>query len=143
MSGGSVSMTPTASSADLERKGTVRAKGPLVWLDMDQEALDDAYDQVVYAPNHALVLARRVANGARARAALGEPLRLVYGAAKIEGLDLYRTARINAPVNIFIHGGTWRNGRSADFTYLAELFVNAGAHSVILDFSNLDEVGGN
>src|SRR5215216_3591838 len=28
-----------------------RAKGPLVWLDMDQEDLDDAYDQGVYAFN--------------------------------------------------------------------------------------------
>ena len=28
-----------------------RAMGPLVWLDMDQKALDDAYDQAVYAPN--------------------------------------------------------------------------------------------
>src|SRR5215510_9783211 len=26
-------------------------KGPLVWLDMDQKELDDAYDQSVYAPN--------------------------------------------------------------------------------------------
>ena len=28
-----------------------RVKGPLVWMDMDQKALDDAYDQAVYAPN--------------------------------------------------------------------------------------------
>src|SRR5262245_22930356 len=138
-----VTMTDTASSTDLECTRTARARGPLVWLDMDQEALDDAYDQAVYAPNYALVLARRVANGARARAALGDPLRLAYGAAEMEGLDVYRTTCANAPINVFIHGGTWRNGRSADFTYLAELFVNAGAHCVILDFSNIDDVGGN
>ena len=36
-----------------------RAKGPLVWLDMDQQALDDAYDQVVYAPNREQVAKRR------------------------------------------------------------------------------------
>jgi hypothetical protein len=28
-----------------------RAKGPLVWLDMDQKELDDAYTQSAYAPN--------------------------------------------------------------------------------------------
>ena len=28
-----------------------RVKGPLVWLDLDQKELDDAYDQSVYAPN--------------------------------------------------------------------------------------------
>ena len=29
---------------------SARVKGPLVWLDMDQKELDDAYDQAVYAP---------------------------------------------------------------------------------------------
>ena len=110
---------------------------------MDQAELDDAYDQAIYAPNHAQVLARRVGNSARARAALGEPLRLAYGTAEIEGLDLYRAKRLNAPLNVIIHGGTWRNGRSIDFAYLAEVFVNAGAHCIILDFSNVNDVGGN
>ena len=36
----------------------VRARGPLVWLDMDQEALDNAYDQLIYAPNRDQVLNR-------------------------------------------------------------------------------------
>src|SRR5262249_45009747 len=36
----------------------------------------------------------------------------------------------------------WRNGRSADFTFLSETIVNAGAHSVIADFKNIDDCGG-
>ena len=119
-----------------------RSRGPLVWLDMDQQALDDAYDQAVYAPNRDQVHARRDANSAIARAVLGEPLRFQYGASEIEGVDVYRAKRDNAPVNVYIHGGAWRNGRSRDFAYLAELFVNAGAHSVIVDFNNIDAVGG-
>jgi arylformamidase len=110
---------------------------------MDQQALDAAYDQSKYAPNRGQVQARRDANSAVARAVLGEPLRLAYGPTEIEKLDVYRTKRPNAPVSVYIHGGAWRNGRSADFAYLAELFVNAGAHSVILDFINIDEAGGN
>ena len=39
-----------------------RAKGPAVWRDMDQQALDDAYDQTVYAPIRDQVAKRRVAN---------------------------------------------------------------------------------
>jgi arylformamidase len=35
-----------------------RTKGPIVWMDMDQTALDNAYDQAVYAPNQPLVHAR-------------------------------------------------------------------------------------
>jgi arylformamidase len=119
-----------------------RTKGPIVWLDMDQAELDAAYDQSKYAPNQAQVHARRLANSAIARAVLGEPLRLAYGTKEIEQLDVYRSKRSNAPINVFIHGGAWRNGRSADFAYLAELYVRAGAHSVILDFDSIDNVGG-
>jgi arylformamidase len=131
--------------ADLERNSVPapRPKGPRVWLDMDQQELDAAYDQSKYAANQAQIQERRLAASQRARAALGEPLRLAYGASEIEQLDVYRTAHANAPVNVFIHGGAWRNGRSADFAYLAETFVQAGAHSVILDFTNIDDAGGN
>jgi arylformamidase len=129
---------------ELERKSAApRAKGPLVWRDMDQQELDAAYDQSKYAPNQAQIQERRLINSARTRALLGEPLRLAYGASAIEQLDVYRTDRANAPVNVFIHGGAWRNGRSADFAYLAETFVHAGAHSVVLDFINIDDAGGN
>ena len=53
-----------------------RAKGPLVWLDMDQQALDDAYDQLVYAPNRDQVGKRRIVNSERARTILGAPQRV-------------------------------------------------------------------
>ena len=91
-----------------------RTKGPLVWLDMDQQELDAAYDQSKYAPNREQVQARRDANSAVARAVLGEPLRLAYGPSYIEKLDVYRTKRPNAPISVYIHGGAWRNGRSAE-----------------------------
>jgi arylformamidase len=129
-----------ASSAALGQQP--RAKGPLVWLDMDQQALDDAYDQVVYAPNRDQVGKRRIANSEKARAVLGAPTRLAYGPTEIEQLDVYRSKRANAPVNIFVHGGAWRANRAADYAFLAEPFVNAGAHFVVLDFTNVDDAGG-
>jgi arylformamidase len=119
-----------------------RAKGPAVWLDMDQQALDDAYDQTVYAPNRDQVAKRRVANSDKARAVIGAPERVAYGATEIEKLDIYRTPQANAPVNIFVHGGAWRANSAADYAFLAEPFVKAGAHYVILDFTNVDETGG-
>ena len=119
-----------------------RAKGPIVWLDMDQQELDDAYDQMVYAPNRDIVVARRIVASERARAVLGAPQRLAYGPTEIEKLDLFRTSRPNAPVNIFIHGGAWRRNKAADYSVLAEPFVRAGAHYIILDFINVDDAGG-
>src|SRR3979411_708319 len=119
-----------------------RTKGALVWLDMDQQQLDDAYDQIVYAPNRDQVGKRRVANSKNTRALLGMPQGAAYAPSEIEKLDIYRASQSNAPVNIFVHGGAWRANQGADYAFLAEPFVNAGAHYVILDFTNVDEAVG-
>jgi arylformamidase len=128
------------------RVGVARAKGPLVWLDMDQQALDDAYDQLAYASNRDQVAKRRIFNSDKARAVIGAPQRVAYGPSEIEHLDIYRTRKADAhgsaPVNIFVHGGAWRANRAADYACLAEPFVVAGAHYVVLDFTNVDDAGG-
>jgi arylformamidase len=122
---------------------TVRAKGPIVWLDMDQQELDDAYTQSVFAPNMKQILMRCARNSELARERLGEPKRLAYGPTPIEGLDVYLTKAKNAPVNVFVHGGAWRAEFAKDYGYPAEMFVNAGAHLVVPDFNNAIETGGN
>ena len=117
-------------------------KGPLVWLDLDQQELDDAYDQSVYAFNQSNIAERRRANSELVLKLLGKPERVAYGPTEIEKLDIYRTRRANAPVAIFIHGGSWQNGHASDNTYLAEPYVKAGAHYVMPDFINVREAGG-
>jgi arylformamidase len=121
----------------------IRKKGPVVWLDMDQKELDDAYDQSVYAPNQPLLAKRRAAASKAAIERLGAPERIAYGPTEIEKLDIYKTSRPNAPINIYIHGGAWRNGQAKDFAFPAEVFVNAGAHFVVVDFVQITEAGGN
>lgn len=113
-----------------------------VWLDLDQQALDDAYDQTVYAPNFAQLNARRVARSAEARRHLGEPQRHRYGNTPIEQLDLYATAKAHAPILIIIHGGAWRAGAAREFADAVEAFVRRGAHCVVPDFVNVIEAGG-
>ena len=103
-----------------------RVKGPLVWLDLDQKELDDAYDQSVYAPNQRQVTGRYVTNSEAVRARIGAPKRLAYGSTPIEGLDLYAAKTPNAPVQVFIHGGAWRAGLAKDYATPAEMFVDAG-----------------
>ena len=115
---------------------------PLVWRDMDQQALDDAYDQAVSAPNRDLVLARIAAASERARKILGPPQRVAYGPSEHEALDIYPAAASSAPINVFVHGGAWRRGSAADYALQAEPVVGAGAHAVIIDFINVDEAGG-
>jgi arylformamidase len=119
-----------------------RVKGPRVWLDMDQAELDDAYDQSVYAPNQRQVTGRYATNSEAVRARLGAPRRFAYGPTPVEGLDVYATKRANAPINIFVHGGAWRAGAAKDHAFLAELFAQAGAHFVVLDFAPVQELDG-
>jgi arylformamidase len=118
------------------------ARGPLVWRDMDQKALDDAYDQDVYAPNRPLIVTRRMAASERSRALLGPPQRVAYGPSEYERLDIFRAAAANAPVNVFIHGGAWRRNKAADYALQAEVLVRAGIHAVIVDFINVEQAGG-
>ena len=118
-------------------------KGPPVFLDYDQAALDAAYDQAAYAPNRAQLIERRISDSAIARRRIGEPERVAYGTAEIERLDIYRSARTAAPVFVFIHGGAWRSGRSKDNAISVEMFLAAGAHYVVPDFAWVQDVGGN
>jgi arylformamidase len=117
-------------------------KGPLVWLDLDQKELDDAYDQSKYAPNLAQIVKRYGTNSEATRQRLGAPKRLSYGTTPIEGADLYPAKRPNAPVHVFVHGGAWRVGLAKDYAFPAETFVHAGAHFVTLDFVNVTQTGG-
>jgi arylformamidase len=139
---GALALTGDPARAQRCPPSPQHTKGPLVWLDLDQKELDDAYDQSVYAFNQDNIAERRRANSELARSLLGPPQRVAYGPTEIEKLDIYRSKRPNAPIGIFIHGGAWRGGHSADSAFLAEPFVRAGAHYVIPDFINVLEAGG-
>src|SRR5690349_8408350 len=119
-----------------------RAKGPLIWLDMDQQEVDESYDQSVYAFNQPHIADRRSERNEVALKILGKPNRVAYGPAEIEKVDIYKTRRANAPVMIYVHGGAWRSGRSEQNAYLAEPFVKAGAHFINVEFNNVGEVNG-
>jgi arylformamidase len=126
----------------MDDRGSMPRKGPPVFLDYDQAALDAAYDQAASAANREQLIKRRISDSQQARQRIGEPERASYGPTEIEQLDIYRTRRTAAPVFIFIHGGAWRSGRSKDFATPAEMFIAAGAHYVVPDFAWVQDVGG-
>jgi len=132
----------TGGTALAQNAAAPRTKGPIVWLDMDQKELDDAYDQAVYAPNREVVIKRCARNSELVRERIGAPKRFSYGPTEIEAVDVFAAKTPNAPVMIFVHGGAWRTGRAAQYHYMAEAFLNAGAHLVVPDFNNVGEVDG-
>jgi arylformamidase len=110
-------------------------------MGMDQIELDAAYDQSFYAPVRQ-ALARFISDSELTRQRLGPPRREAYGPTEIEKLDIYRTKRTNAPIFLFIHGGAWLGGPAKNRAFLAEMFVNAGAHFVSPDFVRVDAANG-
>ena len=109
-------------------------KGPLVFMNYDQVELDAAYDQSVYAPLQREISERRAVNSEAARQRIGAPLRQSYGPSEVEKLDIYRARQANAPLFVFIHGGAWLGGEAKNYGDAAELFHNAGATYIALDF---------
>jgi arylformamidase len=117
-------------------------QGPPVFLNYDQLELDASYDQSYYEPLIGQVGRRLAGLSEATRSRLGAPHRAAYGPSEIEKLDIYATRRARAPIFVFIHGGTWRRGAAKDYAFPAEMFVNAGAHYVALDFAAVQDVGG-
>jgi len=116
-------------------------KGPLVFMGYDQVELDAAYEQSFYAPLAGQIWKRLAAVSEAARGRLGQPGRRSCGPTAVEQLEVYRAKRPNAPIFVFIHGGAWLGGEAKNFAFPAEMFVNAGAHYVALDFIAIKEAG--
>ena len=141
--GSAAALVPATALAQECRVGPPpHEKGPAVWMDMDQVELDASYDQTVYAPMFKQYLKRFASASDTTRRRLGEPKRIAYGPTPIEGLDLFPAKSANAPIFVFVHGGRWIRGMASDYSYPADLFVNAGVNYVALDFIAVDAAGG-
>lgn len=104
--------------------------------------LDTLYDQAKWAANMQEVIGRYGLLSDATRAAIGEPLRLSYGPADVERLDLYKARQNGAPIAVFVHGGGWRGGSAREYAFPAEMLVKAGIHFVTLDFSSVVAANG-
>ena len=58
-------------------------------------------------------------NRDQARDKLTRPHRSAYGPTEAEMLDVYRTDRDDAPIQVFIHGGGWRIAQASDYALMA------------------------
>jgi arylformamidase len=109
-----------------------------VFLDYTQEELDRAYDQRNWAPNAEQLIALSPVKSAETRKRLKFTTHS-YGPTAHETLDVFAANSTNAPVMIFIHGGGWRQGLKEDYSFVADAFVPAGVHTVVLNFANIPD----
>ena len=108
-----------------------------VFLDYDQKALDDQYEQRVWAKNAEEVIRRYAVKSDEVRERIGEPRIERYGPSAPETLDVYGSG---GTAFVFVHGGAWKRQRSWDNAFAAEPIVKAGAAYVALNFALLPTV---
>lgn len=108
-----------------------------VFLHYTQEELNRNFDQRTWAKNALEVIARypRLAKATRER--FDNKVNVPYGGQPDEVLDIFPAPRGNGLVQVFVHGGAWKHFTKDDYSFVAESFVPAGVHTVVLNFSKL------
>jgi arylformamidase len=114
----------------------VAAASP-VFLDYDQEQLNAAYDQSLWAPQMAELEANFGITSAAVRRTM-PPVTRQYGPAGSDLIDIFAPAKADrVPVLVFVHGGAWTENSKEDASFPAPTFVGRGAAYLAPDFGSL------
>ena len=108
-----------------------------VFLHYTQQELDRNFDQRGWVPNALEVIERFSARSRETRARLEHRANVPYGPGDDETLDIFPAPRSRGHVQIFVHGGAWKNFTKDDYSFPADSFVPAGVHTVVVNFTNL------
>lgn len=103
--------------------------------------LDQQYDNRARIAEHPAIFDRWTRASALARERSSRRLDVVYGAGPGETLDVFPTARADAPVLFFIHGGWWRSLDKRDLSFIAPAYTRAGALVVLPNYALCPGVG--
>ncbi|MFT3956035.1 MAG: alpha/beta hydrolase [Piscinibacter sp.] len=101
----------------------------------DPAWLDAQYNNRARVAEAPRILERWANASALARAQSDCVLDIPYGSAPGETLDVFRAARADAPVFVFIHGGYWRALDKRDHSFVAPALVDAGAMVVVPNYA--------
>jgi len=114
------------------------------WHQMDQQTLDDSYDNHKAVPESAAIFNVWTERSKAFRSAHSQYLDIPYGLLEREKID-YFSAGPNTPVVIFIHGGFWQQYSKNNFSILAENYLNKGISVAMVDYpiapqANMDQI---
>ncbi len=111
-----------------------------VFLDYTQAELDQAYDQLVWAPHRDAIQAEIRKDCEAVRKAM-PPRTERYGRSEKQELDIFAPpGATKAPVLVYLHGGAWLRGSRLDTIYPAPALTGRGAALVVPEFNNVSEV---
>ncbi len=105
-----------------------------LYRDMDQTALDAAYNNTLAVANSSELLADFQARSDALRRERGRHLDLRYGPAERNRID-YFAADAPGPVLVFIHGGYWQMRAKEHFSFLARGPLAHGIHVAFVGYT--------
>jgi arylformamidase len=111
----------------------------VVFLGYTQAELDRNFDQRAWAPNAEQVIARCTDLSHATRARVPHRSSIPYGPHPQEMLDVFPAAAGHA-TQIFVHGGRWLSFTKEDYSFVADAFLPAAMHTVVLNFAKLPAV---
>jgi arylformamidase len=101
----------------------------------DGEWLDRMYNNRDLVPEHPAHFRRWTADSADAMRTQQRELDVRYGGGPSEHLDIFPTAKADAPVLVFIHGGYWRSLDKREHSFVAPAFTRRGICVVIPNYA--------
>ena len=111
-----------------------------IFLDYTQAELDQAYDQLVWAPHRDAIQAEIRKECEAVRKAM-PPRTERYGRSEVQLLDIFApTGATKVPVLVYLHGGAWLRGSRQDTVYPAPAVTRRGAALVVPEFDNVSVV---
>ncbi len=115
-----------------------------VYRGYDQDGLDKQYERLVSDDAFA-IFDRWRARSDETAATRPAVLDIAYGPSATETLDVFPAADPAAPILVYIHGGYWIWKDKADFRFVAEGVVDAGATLVVINYAltpdhDMDEI---
>ena len=99
-----------------------------IFLHYTKAELDRNFDQRGWIANAEAIIARHIERSRGTREKLTFVPDLRYGKHPDEMLDYFPAERKGAPIQVFVHGGAWKNFGKNDYSFPAEGFVPAGVH---------------
>jgi arylformamidase len=111
-----------------------------IFLDYTQAELDQAYDQLVWAPQRDAIQAEIRKDCEAVRKAM-PPRTERYGKSEVQLLDIFAPKGASRlPVVVYLHGGAWLRGSRLDVVYPAPAVTGRGAALVVPEFDNVSVV---
>ena len=118
---------------------------PLVYRDLDQQALDAQYNNRRRFPDYKERFNAWTEHSVKTRAALEGHLDVAFGPRPKETLDIFPADGKGAPVYVFVHGGYWFSLDKTDCSYVAQGMQPHGVMTVVNNYDlaptvDMDEI---